>query len=466
MRMQPGCYGITGFKKMKKKRNAFIIIIVAFSAASLWNCILIGAGSEYGKQSVKRSDVFVSSMTGNDTNTAMHIMQAHAVDQAARLSNMSLENKYFEYRGVIHVHTLYSDGGGSYGDIAAAAQSLDVDFLITTDHNTVKPLKEGQGGYYGDVMIIPGVEHSVDHGAGHYLAIGENITKVRSKKISSDIVYQENVEKGNMIFLAHIYHPTHNSWQNWNIDSFTGFELFNLDENWRNKLTIWGINRILADAVLYPYDDNVLTSLISFPEKQMKKFDELTQIRNVIGIGSVDAHSKKLISGHNVPGVPSYESMFKLVQTVILTKEPFNGDYNHDKKIVMEALRKGHCYVGFPGFGPVRGFFFSAVEGLPRKVCGDSLYLVESAEMDISLPVKKDVIVQVVKDGEVIHEYENKREIHFVVNEPGVYRVQAMKNIALLPYFNKQRFPWILSNPIYVSGKKPYEILLSSEENN
>lgn len=361
-----------------------------------------------------------------------------------------IQNTYYEYRGIIHIHTTYSDGGGSYPQIAAIADSLGLDFLIPSDHNTIEPLKDGMGGYYGNVLMIPAVEHSTDHGAGHFLAIGDSISLIRSKMIPSDSVYSDALEKENMIFLAHVFHPHQNDWENWNVDGYTGMEIFNLDENWRDNLTLFRFNKLLASLGLYGLTDNALNYSISFPEKQLRKFDELCSTRKIVGIGSTDAHSKHFFTGNYGNGFPSYASMFKIVQAIIISTEPLNGIYTHDKHVVLKAIRNGHVYTGFPGFGRTGGFLFSAHTGSATAVCGDSLYAENSADLEIRMPLNKDVLVQVVKDGEICREYSYAQQISFEVTESGVYRVQVLKTTTMLPFFNKQHFPLILSNPIYI----------------
>jgi len=44
-----------------------------------------------------------------------------------------------EYVGAIHIHSVYSDGTGNIEDIAQAAYETGLDFIMMTDHNTLKP---------------------------------------------------------------------------------------------------------------------------------------------------------------------------------------------------------------------------------------------------------------------------------------------------------------------------------------
>ena len=48
---------------------------------------------------------------------------------------------YHDYVGVIHIHTRYSDGAGTIEEIARNANAQQLDYLIVTDHNTLKALQ-------------------------------------------------------------------------------------------------------------------------------------------------------------------------------------------------------------------------------------------------------------------------------------------------------------------------------------
>lgn len=70
--------------------------------------------------------------------------------------------------GVVHVHTVHSDGGGTVGDVIKAGQLSDLDFVIITDHNNLdaKPME----GYHGSVIVLVGTEISTT--AGYVLGLG------------------------------------------------------------------------------------------------------------------------------------------------------------------------------------------------------------------------------------------------------------------------------------------------------
>jgi len=47
----------------------------------------------------------------------------------------------YESVGALHLHSDFSDGALSITEIARIAEEADLDFLMFTDHNTLKPNK-------------------------------------------------------------------------------------------------------------------------------------------------------------------------------------------------------------------------------------------------------------------------------------------------------------------------------------
>mgnify|MGYP001565695771 FL=1 len=71
------------------------------------------------------------------------------------------KKEYFEYVGVLHVHTKYSDGSGSIKKIVKEAKKANLDYVITSDHNSFQALKDGAEGWYDDLLLLVGEEIGV-----------------------------------------------------------------------------------------------------------------------------------------------------------------------------------------------------------------------------------------------------------------------------------------------------------------
>jgi predicted metal-dependent phosphoesterase TrpH len=64
----------------------------------------------------------------------------------------------FEYVGSIHMHSTFSDGTGEVPDIAKFADEVGLDFIMLTDHNTLRALQEGYEKWYGNTLLLVGCE--------------------------------------------------------------------------------------------------------------------------------------------------------------------------------------------------------------------------------------------------------------------------------------------------------------------
>ena len=137
----------------------------------------------------------------------------------------------------LHMHTRYSDGGGSHQDIAEAALKCGLDAVLVTDHNVLVP---GFEGYIKDgkrkVLMLIGQEiHDQDRDPqkNHLLVFGaekELATFADDPQMLINAIH----ESGGLSFLAHpndpaapAFHETDISWTDWSVTHYTGIELWN-----------------------------------------------------------------------------------------------------------------------------------------------------------------------------------------------------------------------------------------------
>ena len=64
----------------------------------------------------------------------------------------------FEYVGALHIHSVFSDGSGEIKEIVKFAIEAELDFLILTDHNTLRALNEGFEHWYDNTLLLIGCE--------------------------------------------------------------------------------------------------------------------------------------------------------------------------------------------------------------------------------------------------------------------------------------------------------------------
>ena len=133
------------------------------------------------------------------------------------------ENQTTYVSGVVHVHTLHSDGGGSVKEVASAAAEAGLDFVIITDHNTfgAKPFE----GYVDGVLVIVGTEVSTT--SGHVLGIGFPEPSFRIGGHPLDVI-EDITDLGGMVFIAHPTSPRENfNWEAWSLPGNWGVEVLN-----------------------------------------------------------------------------------------------------------------------------------------------------------------------------------------------------------------------------------------------
>ncbi len=358
---------------------------------------------------------------------------------------------YYEYSGVIGVHTKYSDGGLTYSDIGKMADSLNLHFVITTDVNSTEAMKKILEKRYGMTLMIPAVELSSDRGRLRFLVIGDSIPALPQKGISLDSALAEARRKGSLIVACGVpkqadkltsYHD--------NEIPFAGLEIYNFSRSLSGMVSITEVNKLFGAFLDYTMDPRTLNYLIHYPKDKMREFNKLNDQRRIVGIATSTLPPNNVLSKSGGVRFPSYESELEFVHTIIVTETPYSAQYSHDRDLTINAIKRGHMYIAFSGLEPARGFYFTATSGDTTSIMGDSLRLEGTAKLRISLPDSGDVETRVLKNGEVIEKYRNVGTISLAVNTPGVYRVEVYQNRTVLPLFMERSYPWIISNPIYI----------------
>ena len=345
----------------------------------------------------------------------------------------------------LHVHTIYSDGHGSHADIAKAAIEAGLDAVIITDHNV---WVEGLEGYYeqeeGRVLILIGEEihnQTRDPQKNHLLVIGTD-SEMSHLAQNPQTLIDRVIEVNGLAFLAHPIEfeaPKFNegdlSWVNWEVHNFTGIELWNAMTEFKSLVKGY------PEAIYYAFNFNQVAHG-PFPET-LQKWDELMEKGSpVVAVGGSDAHEFRRALGPIRKKLFPYEEHFKAINTHLLIPESLNGDVIHDKKLILDALRRGHAFIGNDIPASTRGFRFLAHFAEGEAIMGDTITAKESTTLQIKLPHSSES--RLLKNGEVIHTSRKRGTIIHKVKEPGVYRAEAY-----IFYKGKQR-GWIFSNPIYI----------------
>jgi len=345
----------------------------------------------------------------------------------------------------LHMHTRYSDGTGLHKDIAAAAIRQGLDAVIVTDHNVLAKDFEG---YHrvGDkrVLMLIGQEvhdQARDPQKNHLLIFGANRDLAVLAEDPQALINAVR-DAGGICFLAHphepaapLFHETAITWEDWNVQGFTGIELWNHLSQLKYALTNWP--RALFN-VFFPY------FFARGPDlPTLAKWDELLASgRRVAAIGGSDAHALHQHLGPIKKTIFPYDFHFAALNTHLLLDRPLSDDSNADCELALASLGLGRGWVGFDLIAPTRGFRFGAQGREQEAVMGEEIPLAGGVTLQVKLPAAAETVL--LRNGQKVQAWKRAENCVRTVTEAGVYRVEVYRR-----YLGARR-GWIFSNPIYV----------------
>ena len=337
------------------------------------------------------------------------------------------DTRYHDFRGVIHIHTTYSDGTGTFEELGRIANRQGLDFLIVTDHNTLQAFLDGKEGWYPTdtasprTLVLANAEISAPD--AHVLAIG--ITTPVDRNQSTQAIIDAIERQGGLAFLAHPQYRKRPV-AHWDVHGYTGLEVYNVVEDVER---VPKLQHALVGLLAHP--DAFYRSLLRRPTATLARWDTLlTGGQHVVGIGSVDAHGLQWFRLRIAP----YGVLFKTVRTHLLMPEL-------SKPAMLDALRAGHAYCSMELLGDATGFsFYAETDGRTLGIMGDIVKL----EPDLALVIYAPTMarLRLFKDGQLL-ETRQTQLWRYPVTQPGVYRVEA----------DLHRQFWIASNPIFVHAQ-------------
>jgi len=350
--------------------------------------------------------------------------------------------RYREYTGNPHVHSVYSDGAASHREIAAAAADAGLNFVIVTDHN-IRP--EGLEGYYGRTLLLVGEEvHNVYRrpSVNHLLIYGAEQEMTPYSFGNPQTLIRTVEARGGFCYLAHPVDkssPLNRDWRampwvDWPVKGIAGLEVWNFMSEFKGLLWARSVAAIYARRPAWGIRGPHRTTL--------QLWDELLRRgERLAALGSANAHGeseKWRLFGH--AGL-SYDLLFRCVNTHILTREALSGDEARDKALIYEALRAGRTWVGYDLPYPTHGFRFVARSGAAQATVGEELRRLGAINLEIDLPAPGQI--HVLRDGKHMLQVTGTQLRHTTA-EPGIHRVEVYR------WFQGRKVGWIFSSPIYI----------------
>ncbi len=236
------------------------------------------------------------------------------------------------------MHTTRSDGRGSPTDVARAARSAGLDFVVLTDHNPAElPTPAREEG----VLLVPGEESSTPF--GHLADVGSRRVLNDSEKVSAPV--RAVLELGGIAVLAHPLHPQR-AWTDLaQARAASGVEVWSGDSAW-GALRQQPLTRLLPALG---------TALVSTDRALVYALAEARPVED--WLLALDGPAPKLaFCGPDAHGYPSYGAAFRwmsvhLTGVAALPEAPAEG-----AQALVQELRAGRFYCAVDALAPAAGF--------------------------------------------------------------------------------------------------------------
>jgi hypothetical protein len=349
-----------------------------------------------------------------------------------------LENpRYKDLTGVVHVHT--SLGGHSRATLEDLLEgSKGLDFVVITEHtaNVIDSAALTLNGTHEGILFVGGNE--LDTLSDRLLLIPGTREAYLRRYTETPEFLPPFQKEGRLAFVT--YPERFNSWNN---STYDGVEVFNLSSSARN------VNKALfLFDMLWAYGSRLELTLATHlvrPDENLRKYDDAAKTRRLTLFAGSDAHSNIGIhvfgdeTGHTLLNLKfdEYSRIFRIVRTHVLLER----DKALTQETLLNALRQGHCYIGFDVLGESKGFSFTAGD----KVQGDDVTLMDGLLLEVRVPVESRI--SILKNGQEVASMSGTTSLHFSPKDRGTYRVEVYQEMLGKPF---DRMPWIISNPIYV----------------
>lgn len=347
----------------------------------------------------------------------------------------------FEIVANLHMHTPFSDGEKYHREIAADAAKAGLNAIIVTDHNVFAREVDG---YMDGVLVLAGEEvHDATRQpqASHCLVYGA-CDEMAAFAPNPQKLVSEVARRRGLSFFAHPFEKASPispdfmaiNWEDWDTRGNTGLELWNAMTEVKARSSNYLAGFLCA---FFP------SFFLRGPFKEtLAKWDALlAEGRRVVAIGNADAHGTPYHLGPIHREVLPYRYLFRCVNTHVLLERPFGKNAQRDAQLLYDALRAGHCFVGYDRPHTTRGFSFTAKSGADVAVMGDELRRKAATLFEVRSPGLGHI--RLIKDGRVVAA-KFGLNLDYLSIEPGVYRVEVRR------FFRGWLRGWIYSNPIYV----------------
>lgn len=345
--------------------------------------------------------------------------------------------EYYIYSGAIHIHSTWSDGSKSIPEIAAIADSVNLDYLLMADHQTLEGLKRGQEKKYGRTHVLIGCELNDpdNENLNHYLVF--NIDEEIPRNLKPSEYIREVKKRGGMGFIAHpdevrgnlVRSFPGNPWIHWENDEFDGIEIWNQMSEWMERLT--PLNKLWMTV-------SPRKGIYQPCERTLAKWDLLNSRRKVIGVGGIDVHAMPYKIGPLTLIFFPYKIQFQSIRTNIILPEPLSQDFPTAKQQIYQAIRQANTYIYNHRWGEMHNLPMHLIHPSHRTyIPGDQLTFGHDQHLVIELPSRGKI--RLLNFGYPIYEGCHKH-FKYPISSPGNYRLEVYR----------KHHGWLFTNNIYI----------------
>ncbi len=353
------------------------------------------------------------------------------------------DSNFKDYKGIIHAHTfLGGHSSGHFDELIAGANANNLDFVLMTEHTAEQYDTSALtlNGVYGNTLFVGGQEANTISN-DRFLLLPGSAESFADAKLETPQFLEKYHAQNKLAFVT--YPEKFKSWDS----NFDGVEVFSLHTNAKKANWFYALFDLIWS---FPaYHELTIADYFQRPNENLQKFDEITAQKKSTLFSGSDAHSN---IGFHLGGddagnkiinlkIDRYETIFRLVRTHVLLEK----DKPLSRENLLDALKKGHAFIGFDVLSDTSRFSFSASSGAENKIQGDEIALAQGVKLKASAPLPARFII--FRNGAKVAEAGGNSEMDFDAREAGTYRVEVYLD-QLGRNFDKT--PWIVSNPIYV----------------
>ncbi len=369
--------------------------------------------------------------------------------------NIEHPKNYYDYKGVLNVHSNLSTGSESPLEIIQIANELNFDFIMLTEMG-LSPLPSNLEGYHGRLLTLVGGEYTyLDSNIIHYNLDGIEppVASGQSQVFFTDLISRNTEPKDGITVLTHPFLRGH-SWRGEYPKGFTGLEIINLKRVLENA---WEESKIstIGSLLIYPFNPHLsLIRIYSTPQKELKLWDKLNKKSHVVGLFAPDATARAIITPSFSLKFPSYKTSLAIGSNHLLLKSELTGDFDRDREKIARALFDGKFYMALDIIANPKGFYSEMTFRQNTFSLGSTVKFKKGLKLVVHLPDTLEAPFEIIvyRNGD---EYAISNDKHMVmkVTEPGVYR-SVVRVIPVFPLPGGKRWlPWIYTNPIFVKNK-------------